>query len=80
METPMCVSIPRLRLIDWLKILFYCLFAETISYYVLYDISAWRPFYGTKANSIAPDETPQYAASHLGLFCLPRESSSKNGT
>ena len=33
------------------------------------------PFYGTKANSIAPDVTP----SHLGLFCLLNENSSKNG-
>ena len=24
-----------------------------------------------KANRIAPDGTPQNAASHLGLFCLP---------
>ena len=31
---------------------------------------AWHPFCGTKANSIAPDMTPQKAASHLGLFCL----------
>ena len=23
------------------------------------------------ANRIAPDGTPRYAASHLGLFCLP---------
>ena len=23
------------------------------------------------ANRLAPDETPRYAASHLGLFCLP---------
>ena len=23
------------------------------------------------ANRIAPDETPRFAASHLGLFCLP---------
>ena len=23
------------------------------------------------ANSIAPDGTPRFAASHLGLFCLP---------
>ena len=29
-------------------------------------------------NSIAPDVTPQNAASHLGLFCLLREFSSKN--
>ena len=27
-------------------------------------------FYGTKANKIAPDVTPQQAASHLELFCL----------
>ena len=26
--------------------------------------------YGTYANIIAPDLTPQNAASHLGLFCL----------
>ena len=32
-------------------------------------------FYGTQANSIAPDETPQSAASHLGLFCLLNETS-----
>ena len=31
-----------------------------------------------QANSIAPDVTPQNAASHLGLFCLHREFSSKN--
>ena len=24
-----------------------------------------------QANRIAPDGTPRYAASHLGLFCLP---------
>ena len=24
-----------------------------------------------KANSIAPDETPHSAVSHLGLYCLP---------
>ena len=24
-----------------------------------------------KANRIAPDGTPYFAASHLGLFCLP---------
>ena len=30
------------------------------------------------ANRIAPDVTPQNAASHLGLFCLLREFSSKN--
>ena len=29
-------------------------------------------------NSIAPDVTPQNAASHLGLLCLRREISSKN--
>ena len=23
------------------------------------------------ANKIAPDGTPRYAASHLGLYCLP---------
>ena len=28
------------------------------------DIQAW-------ANSVDPDETPQNAASHLGLLCLP---------
>ena len=36
-------------------------------------------FYGTKANSIAPDVTPQNAASHLGLFCLLIGISSKSG-
>ena len=36
-------------------------------------------FYGTKANRIAPDETLQNAASHLGLSCLLRRISSKNG-
>ena len=25
-----------------------------------------------KANRIAPDGTPRFAASHLGLFCLPK--------
>ena len=30
-------------------------------------------------NTIAPDVTPQNAASHLGLFCLLNENSSKNG-
>ena len=25
-----------------------------------------------KANIIAPDGTPRFAASHLGLFCLPK--------
>ena len=29
-------------------------------------------------NSIVPDVMPQNAASHLGLFCLLRENSSKN--
>ena len=24
-----------------------------------------------KSNRIAPDGTPRFAASHLGLFCLP---------
>ena len=33
--------------------------------------------YGTYANSIVPDVTPQDAASHLGLFCLQRGFSSK---
>ena len=28
------------------------------------DRQAW-------ANSLDPDETPQNAASHLGLYCLP---------
>ena len=36
------------------------------------------PRCGTFANRIAPDVTPQNAASHLGLFCLLREISSKN--
>ena len=36
------------------------------------------PFYGTKANRIAPDVTPQNAASHLGLFCLLTGISSEN--
>ena len=36
-------------------------------------------FYGTLANSIAPDVTPQFAASYLGLSCLLRGISSKNG-
>ena len=31
-----------------------------------------------KSNSIAPDVTPQNAASHLGLFCSLREFLSKN--
>ena len=34
-----------------------------------------RPFYRTYADSIAPDATPQNAASHLGLFCLLKEIS-----
>ena len=34
------------------------------------------PFVGHRQNSIAPDVTPQNAASHLGLFCLHREISS----
>ena len=33
---------------------------------------------GHSQNRIAPDVTPQNAASHLGLFCLHREISSKN--
>ena len=32
-----------------------------------------------QANSIAPDGTPQNPASHLGLFCLLRGISTKNG-
>ena len=39
---------------------------------------AWRPFYGTKANRIAPDVTPQNVASHLGLLCFLKWFSSKN--
>ena len=35
-------------------------------------------FYGTLTNSIAPDVTPQNAASHLGLFCLHRENFIEN--
>ena len=31
---------------------------------------AWRPFCGTQANRLAPDLSPQNAASYLGLFCL----------
>ena len=37
-----------------------------------------RPLYGTKANGIAPDVTPQNAASYLGIFCLLTKISSKN--
>ena len=38
---------------------------STYSIYHMYsDRQAW-------ANSIDPDETPQNAASHLGLHCLP---------
>ena len=33
-------------------------------YHMYSDRQAW-------ANSIDPDETPQNAASHLGLHCLP---------
>ena len=33
-------------------------------YHIYSDRQAW-------ANSIDPDETPQNAASHLGLHCLP---------
>ena len=38
------------------------------------------PFMGHRQtpNSIAPDVTPQNAASHLGLFCLLGGISSKN--
>ena len=36
------------------------------------------PFMGHRHNRIAADVTPQNAASHLGLFCLLREFSSKN--
>ena len=40
---------------------------------------AWRPFYGAYVNGIAPDVTPQNAASSLGLFCLLNTGiSSKN--
>ena len=35
-------------------------------------------FYGTKANSIALDVTPQNAAFHLELFCLHKEISLNN--
>ena len=38
-----------------------------------YMYNAFTPsvfFYGTKVNRIAPDVTPQNAASHLGPFCL----------
>ena len=33
-------------------------------YHIYSDRQAW-------ANSLDPDETPQNAASHLGLHCLP---------
>ena len=36
------------------------------------------PFVAHRQTVIAPDLTPQNAASHLGLFCLHREISSKN--
>ena len=32
------------------------------------------------ANRIAPDGTPHFAASHLGLFCLPTCVPHKKGT
>ena len=32
------------------------------------------------ANRIAPDGTPRFAASHLGLFCLPTCVPHKKGT
>ena len=35
-------------------------------------------FFGTWANSTDPDETPQNAASHLGLHCLLTGISIKN--
>ena len=36
--------------------------------YRIYHMSLDRPAW---ASSIDPDETPQKAASHLGLHCLP---------
>ena len=45
-----------------------------------FGIYSYKPgilFMG-QANSIAPDGTPHFAASHLGLFCLQREISWKN--
>ena len=37
---------------------------DIVVYRMYADRQAW-------ANSIDPDETPQNAASHLGLYCLP---------
>ena len=31
------------------------------------------------ANRIDPDETPRFAASHLGLFCLPMSNKKDAG-
>ena len=50
-------------------------FAVEVSY--LNSFKPGSPFYGTFANRIVPDVTPQNAASHLGLFCLLRGFSSK---
>ena len=44
---------------------------------ILLYINSFKPSVLKLANSIAPDVTPQNAASHLGLFCLLREISSK---
>ena len=36
--------------------------------YMYMYIKDWRPFYGTNANRIAQNATPQNGASHLGLI------------
>ena len=46
---------------------------QTVSIF-LYILTSEEDF-----RCIAPDVTPHNAASHLGLFCLPRRTSSKNG-
>ena len=42
---------------------------------LLFDLfmPAWRPIKGTLANSVDPDQTPQNAASDLGLHCLQKD-------
>ena len=40
------------------------------------SLTSFKP--GVPFVGIDPDVTPQNAASHLGLFCLHREISSKN--
>ena len=52
----------------------------TVFFNLFNSFKSGRPFYGTQANKIDPDVTPQNAPSHLGPVYLLREISLKSGT